>query len=114
MQLTPRYDGPNVLRIDLPLGDVSVPLIRQRRRLAETLAGLSDEQWATGSRCEGWSVQDVVAHLLGTNQFWAASMASALGGRPTRFLATFDPVKTPAAMVEPMRKMSPADVLAGF
>ena len=112
MQFTPRYDGPSVLRVDLPLGDPSAPLVRQRRRLAETLDGLEKSQWSAPSRCEGWSVQDVVAHLVGVNQFWAVSMSSGLAGSPTRYLAGFDPVATPAAMVEPMRRLSPSDVLA--
>jgi uncharacterized protein (TIGR03083 family) len=50
-----------------------VPLLRQRRRLAALLGSLDDQQWATTSRCEQWSVQDVVAHLVSTNQFWAFS-----------------------------------------
>jgi uncharacterized protein (TIGR03083 family) len=91
-----------------------VPLIRQRRRLGETLAELDQAQWASPSRCEAWSVQDVVTPLLSTNQFWAASIASGVAGTPTRFLATFDPVKTPAALVDGMRTLSPADVLAQY
>src|SRR4051812_10900186 len=114
VQLTPRYDGSTVLRIELLLPPPSVPLIRQRRRLAETLEGLDEAQWASPSRCEAWSVQDVVTHLLSTNQFWAASIASGLAGTPTRFLATFDPVTTPAALVDGMRTLSPADVLAQY
>jgi hypothetical protein len=59
-------------------------------------------------------VQDVVAHLIGTNQFWTISIASGLNGTPTRFLATFDPVATPPQMIDPMRAMSSADVLARY
>jgi uncharacterized protein (TIGR03083 family) len=114
VQLKPRYDGSSVLHIDLPLGDPRVPLVRQRRRLAETLSALEKSQWSAASRCEGWSVQDVVAHLAGTNQFWAVSISSGLAGSPTRFLATFDPVATPAAMVERMRELSPPDVLVHY
>jgi uncharacterized protein (TIGR03083 family) len=114
MQLSPRYDDPSFFRFDLPLADPAVPLLRQRRRLASTLETLSDEQWATASRCEGWSVQDVVAHLATTNQFWAFSIKAALGGDPTRFLATFDPVASPAELVEAVRSQDAADVLASF
>ena len=64
MRLTPRYDDPTFLQLDLPMGDPAVPMLRQRRRLASLLGGLDDEQWAAASRCEGWSVQDVVAHLV--------------------------------------------------
>jgi uncharacterized protein (TIGR03083 family) len=114
MLLTPRYDDPHFLQFDLPLGDPAVPLLRQRRRLASLLGGLDDEQWAAPSRCEGWSVQDVIAHLVTTNQFWAFSIASALAGEPTRFLVTFDPVVSTVEMVEAVRSRPSADVLDSF
>jgi uncharacterized protein (TIGR03083 family) len=38
------------------------------RRLADHVAGLSDEQWATGSLCTAWTVRDVVAHLTTTTR----------------------------------------------
>jgi uncharacterized protein (TIGR03083 family) len=114
MLLTPRYDEPSFLQLELVLGDPGPPLLRQRRRLASLLGGLDAEQWATASRCEGWSVQDVVAHLVSTNQFWAFSIGAALSGEPTRFLATFDPVASPAEHVEAVRSQPTADVLARF
>jgi len=114
MLLTPRYGEPSILRFDLDLGDPSIPLLRQRRRLATLLGGLDEEQWAAASRCEGWSVQDVIAHLVSTNQFWAFSIGAGLAGEPTRFLATFDPVATPAELVASVRSQSPADVLERF
>ena len=36
----------------------------ERAALVETWAGLSPEQWAHESGCEGWSVQTVAGHLL--------------------------------------------------
>jgi uncharacterized protein (TIGR03083 family) len=121
VQLTPRYDSASPpVRIDLDLnrglglGDPSVTTVRQRRRLVELLATLTPEQWATPSRCEGWTVHDVVAHLESTNRFWTASMAAGLRGEPTRFLATFDPVATPAAMVAPIRAVEPQELLERF
>src|SRR3954452_14283843 len=102
MLLTPRYEGPPVLRFTGPINDPSVPLLRQRRRLGATLRTLDDAQWATASRCEGWTVRDVIAHLVGTDQFWLVSITAALAGAPTRFLAQFDPAVTPALMVSGM------------
>jgi uncharacterized protein (TIGR03083 family) len=102
------------LRFDLPVGDPGIPLLRQRRRLADILSGLDEDQWAAPTRCDQWSVQDVISHLIGTNQFWAISMAAGVAGEPTRFLATFDPVATPPRMVEGMRAMSSSDVLAQY
>lgn len=33
---------------------------------AELVAGLDDAQWSAPSRCEGWEVRDVAAHVYGT------------------------------------------------
>ncbi len=76
-----------------------------------TVAGLSDEDWAVPSRCEGWSVKDVVAHIVGVNAFWRASVQAGLSGRPTRMLAGFDPVTTPASMVDAMRALTAGELV---
>lgn len=89
-------------------------MVQQRRRLAEALGRFDECQWNTPSRCEDWSARDVVAHLTGTNQFWAASISSGAAGAPTRILTAFDPVATPAVMVEATRQMSSAEVLEGY
>ena len=114
VRITPRYDGPPVLRFEMPAADPSVPVLRQRRRLGAVISGLSDDQWSTPSRCEGWSVQDVVAHLIGTDQFWAASISAGLAGAPTRYLASFDPVVTPPQMVDGLRSMASSEVAARY
>ncbi|HVF32079.1 MAG TPA: maleylpyruvate isomerase family mycothiol-dependent enzyme [Acidimicrobiales bacterium] len=114
MQLTPRYDDDSFLTVGFPVGDPAVPMLRQRRRLAATLAGFDEAQWAAPSRCEGWSVKDVVAHLVSTNQFWSLSFTTGRRREPTRFLATFDPVSSPAALVDASREQLPAEVLAAF
>jgi len=114
VQLTPRYDGPDLLRWEVPLGNPAVPLLRQRERLAGVLHGLDASQWAAPSRCQGWTVQDVITHLVGTNQFWAISIAAGRQGAPTQYLATFDPVATPEHMVDAVRDQSAVDILAGF
>ena len=38
----------------------------ERAALAADLAGLTPEQWATASLCEGWSVEQVLAHQVFT------------------------------------------------
>ena len=99
MELTPRYEGPAVLRFDPPPADPAVPLLRQRRRLVATVAGLDGAQWDAPSRCAGWTCRDVVRHLVGANPFWAFSIGAGRTGEPTRLLVGFDPVATPAGMV---------------
>lgn len=114
MILTPRYEGPVILRIDGEVGDITAPLVRQRRRLGDLLGQLDEAQWAAASRCEGWTVRDVVSHLVTTDQFWFLSAQAALAGQPTRFLAAFDPVATPAALVDGARHTPPAEILASY
>lgn len=114
MKLVPRYDGPPIISIEGRPDDQFVPVSRQRRRLEDMLAGLGADDWAAPSRCDGWTVQDVVAHLVGVNTFWAASASAGLAGTPTRVLRDFDPAATPQLMVAPMRTLTPAEVLDQF
>jgi uncharacterized protein (TIGR03083 family) len=99
MQLTPRYGGPPIIELDGPPDAVLAPAVRQRRRLAATLADFDDAQWHHPSRCAGWTARDVIVHLDSTNSFWAFSIAAGVQGSPTTFLRTFDPVTSPAALV---------------
>ena len=78
------------------------------------LAGLTDEQWATPSRCDGWTVREVIAHLVDVNGFWHISVVSGLAGTPTRFLGGFDPVTSPPALVGMQSAQSPGEVLERF
>jgi len=50
----------------------------ERRALAADLTGLDDAQWATPSQCTGWTVHDMLGHMVAT-----AKMT------PPRFLGHF-------------------------
>ena len=52
----------------LPRAAVDAAVAGERRRLADHVAGLTDEQWATPSLCTAWTVRDVVAHLTLTTR----------------------------------------------
>ncbi|MGO8871820.1 MAG: maleylpyruvate isomerase family mycothiol-dependent enzyme [Acidimicrobiales bacterium] len=114
MELNPRYEGQAVIRIDFPSDDPAGPVIRQRRRLADILAAFDADQWSAPTRCDGWTAKDVVIHLSGTNAFWAASIAAGRSGKPTRFLRSFDPVTTPAAMVSAASDIGTAELVDQF
>lgn len=114
MQLTPRYGNDPVLVLDGAPDAVLGPTVRQRRRLAATVSSFTDEQWTHPSRCEGWSNRDVISHLDSTNAFWSFSIRQGLAGEPTRFLATFDPVASPAQIVAGTAELPAEAVLESF
>lgn len=114
MQLTPRYGTNPIITLDGKPSDILLPVTRQRRRFAERLASFTEEQWAHPSRCAGWSNRDVVVHLDSTNSFWAFSITAGLSGKPTTFLATFDPVASPAQLVAGSQQLTSREVLDKF
>jgi uncharacterized protein (TIGR03083 family) len=96
----------------------------ERRALAADLAGLSPEQWRTPSLCAGWSVHDVLAHMVATAKetppgFLAGMIASGFrisrltekriaeerSGGPAATLAAFRGVET-ATSAPPGPKLS--------
>ena len=60
---------------------VDAAVSAERRRVADLVADLTDEQWTTPSLCAAWTVRDVVAHLTVTTRLtvprllWAAVRA---------------------------------------
>lgn len=48
------------------MGDVWPLVHAERAALVADLAGVGDERWDAPSPCDGWSVHDVVAHLVDT------------------------------------------------
>jgi uncharacterized protein (TIGR03083 family) len=82
-------------------------------QVSELCAALSPAEWARPTECPGWSVQDQLAHLIGTE--------SMLAGRPgpggAEETANLPHVHNPIgaaneAWVISMRSLPPADVLA--
>ncbi len=114
MKLAPRYGREPILRLDGAPSAANAAMVRQRRRFAELLARLSDDQWAAASRCDQWTVQDIAAHLVSVDRFWHYSITSGLAGNPTKVLGNFDPKETPAAIVAAARDASPAETLVSF
>ena len=54
------------MRVSLPRAAVEHAVSAERCHLADDVADLTDEQWATRSLCAAWTVRDVVAHLTVT------------------------------------------------
>lgn len=52
----------------LSRGAVDAAVAAERHRVADLVADLTDEQWATPSLCAAWTVRDVLAHLTVTTR----------------------------------------------
>lgn len=50
----------------------------EREALLADLEGLTDEQWRTASLCDGWTIQQVVAHLVSSASLSKAEAAKEL------------------------------------
>lgn len=83
------------------------PLVHaERSALIEDLADLSDDQWERSSLCAGWSVHDVVAHLVNN------AKATRLNIIRDMAAAHFDFDRQNARGVERERGGIPAETLA--
>ena len=63
--------------------DEIAALTEQQHELSDLLGPLDDDDWARPSRCDGWSVADVVLHLAQTNEM-------AIGSAQGRFTDALD------------------------
>ena len=55
-------------------------VIAEASRLQDFLSGLDVRAWANDSTCEGWTIEDVVAHLAGSAEGWATNITRAVAG----------------------------------
>lgn len=103
-------DAPGGFR---PSGVPDDPILRALREQQAELAGLivdlEESGWTRASRCEGWTVQDVVAHLGHTNELAVASLT---GGFPVGWRSGVPVDEAADAMVVRDRHMSSVEVLA--
>jgi uncharacterized protein (TIGR03083 family) len=106
------------------MSDIWPVIHAERRALADDLTDLTPEQWRTPSLCPGWSVHDVLAHMVSTakltppaffaalaasgfrfNRFTDKRIAAERAGGPTATLAAFRAVET-ATSAPPGPKLS--------
>ena len=114
MQLSPKYGDHPLIVLEGSNLDLATPVVRQRQRLVDRVSTFDAHDWASPSRCEGWSAKDVIIHLDTTNAFWSYSVRAGLRGEPTTLLATFDPVASPAEMVQASQHLADSEVLDRF
>ncbi len=75
--------------------------------LLETCHGLTDRQWATPSRAQGWSVQDMVAHM-------GAGCRAIFTLDALKILRSNDIEKSNDMLVDQRRRRTPAQVLGEY
>lgn len=63
----------------LPRTDVTTGLLDELERFKGLIQGLTATEWATPSRCSGWTVGDVAAHVVGGMADVAAFRLEGLG-----------------------------------
>ena len=114
MQLSPRYGTDPLITLDGPPDAILGPLVRQQARFVAELGKLDEDGWTERSRCDAWTNRDVIVHLDTATSFFAFAIRQGLAGEPTQFLATFDPVASPAQMVADAGAVSSEEVLAKF
>ena len=62
------------------------PLIHhEREALLTDLGTLTDDQWATSSLCDGWSVRDVLGHMISTAQMTPPKFFMSMAAAGFRF-----------------------------
>jgi len=114
MKIRPRYGSNPLITYEGDPAAVATPTVRQRLRLARTLAGFGSQEWEAPSRCAGWTNRDVVVHLASASRFWVHSISQARRGTPSQVLADFDPVATPAGLVAGAGNPPPAEALDAY
>lgn len=98
--------------------EVVVPgIVAEYERFGQLIRSMSDSDWQQPTRCEGWTVADVSAHVVGTLTEVANFRLEGLG-TPERTQGTVDERRgrTPAEVADELDasvKLA-RDVLAGF
>ena len=100
------------MEIELDRGRILGGLEQIWTEWSEWAAGLSDGEWATPSRCPGWTVQDNLAHIVGTERMLQGHSAPEVE-------VSGEHVRNPAGegnerWVESMRSLSGPEVVEAF
>ena len=85
-----------------------VTIADERGALAEDLAHLTDDQWATPSLCAGWTVRDALAHMTSTAHITPPTFLLGLAG------AGFSFERFSRKGIDRWRGDSPAQALQSF
>ncbi|NUR08244.1 MAG: maleylpyruvate isomerase family mycothiol-dependent enzyme [Nocardioidaceae bacterium] len=90
------------------MADMWVTIANERGALAQNLADVSGDQWATRSLCPDWTVQDALAHMTSTAHITPPAFVLKLAG------AGFNFEKFSRKGIDEWRGDSPARTLQNF
>ncbi len=113
MQLVQIYGDPGVpLEVATDGTQLAATVSTHKHRLVEAFARLTEEQWATETRCDGWDARNLADHLADATEFFDYTLSRALEGEATRLLEGFDPRETPKQAAESRCDQSASEALA--
>jgi len=106
---------PTGATVEFPVDVIRPILLEQFSALDDQLAGVRDDEWETPTALPGWTVKDVVAHLVGTESMLAGIAAP----RVERDVRALPHVRNDIAAfnelwVESLRPVPGPEVLARF
>ena len=85
-----------------------------RERQLDVVRGVPLDEWTRPSRCTGWSVHDVVRHVVQMNEVMVGVVAATRAGERYERIRRFDPKTTPAAWLAEGPAAEPEETLAAF
>lgn len=108
-------DAPLPTSVDPGFGLVIEPWRRHRARFLDELRALDDADWAHATRCEDWSVREVVGHLVVVDGWFPVTLTGARDGTPPMtLLAGFDPSSSTDDLVAATTTMSIPELLDAY
>jgi len=86
----------------------------ERARQLTIVRGVPDDLWTRPSRCAGWSVHDVVRHVVQMNEVMVGVVTATRAGERYERMRRFDPKTTPSAWLAEAPAAEPEETLAAF
>jgi len=85
-----------------------------RERQLDVVRGVPLDEWTRPSRCTGWSVHDVVRHVVQMNEVMVGVVTATRAGERYERMRRFDPKTTPSAWLAEAPAAEPEETLAAF
>ena len=106
------YETPGApFRVPTKPTDVASAWIGHRERLRRWIADIPEAAWTRATRCDAWTITDLVRHLVSGSQFLGYTLHEAKKQHATNLLADFDPQVTPAAAASQLAGLDLAGLL---